>query len=208
MLAFSFTVPLTRIAVTDLDPVFVGTARAVVAGALALTLLALARARRPAGRQWVRLAVVAGGVVVGFPVLTSLALTTTTAAPHAAVVIGLLPAATAVAAVLRTGERPPTRFWVFATVGAVAVAVFSTLGRESFGTRRRETCCCWARSSRVPWDTPRAGVLARDLGAWQTISWALVVALPVTVAATAVLVTPSTPSAGGTQGRRSPTCPR
>ena len=198
VLAFSFTVPFTRVAVIDLEPVFVGTARAVVAGVLALALLALARPRRPRGTQWLRLAVVAGGVVVGFPVLTSLALTTTTAG-HAAVVIGLLPAATAVAAVIRTGERPPARFWVFATVGAVAVAVFSTLGRGSFGTPTPGDLLLLGAVIAGAVGYAEGGVLARELGAWQTISWALVVALPVTAVATAALVARSTPSAGGGQ---------
>ena len=83
--AFSFTVPFTRVAVGGLSPLFIGSGRAVVAALLAGAALILTRQRRPQGRQWARLAVVGGGVVLGFPVLTSYALTTAPAA-HGAVV--------------------------------------------------------------------------------------------------------------------------
>ena len=107
--AFSFTVPLTRIAVDGLSPLFIGGGRAVVAATLAALVLTLTRQSLPRGTQWARLAVVGGGVVAGFPLLTSYALTEVPAS-HGAVVIALLPAATAVMAVLRTGERPSKAF--------------------------------------------------------------------------------------------------
>ena len=106
VLAFSFTVPLTRVAVADLSPLFIGSGRAVIAAVLAALALAITRQRLPRGRQWLRLAVIAGGVVLGFPLLTSYALTAVPAS-HGAVVIALLPAATAVMAVIRGHERPP-----------------------------------------------------------------------------------------------------
>ncbi|WP_369695683.1 EamA family transporter [Corynebacterium glyciniphilum] len=107
VLAFSLTVPLTRVAVTGgLSPVFTGTGRAVIAGLLAALLLLVAgrHRRRPRAHQWWRLCLVTGGVVIGFPVCTSLALQDVPAA-HGAVVIAALPAATAAVTVLRTGER-------------------------------------------------------------------------------------------------------
>ncbi|GAA2051982.1 DMT family transporter [Williamsia deligens] len=197
MLAFSFTVPMTRIAVADLDPLVVGIGRAVVAGVLAAAVLAAVRPRRPRGVQWARLAAVAGGVVVGFPVLTSMALTTTTAA-HSAVVIGLLPAATAVAAVARTRESPPARFWWFAALGALAVGVFSAAGRGSFGTPHVGDLLLVAAVVAGAIGYAEGGLLARELGAWQTISWALLLALPVTAAVTCTVVLRSAPHAGGT----------
>ncbi|MFD0596918.1 EamA family transporter [Catellatospora coxensis] len=80
-------------------------------------------APRPSRDQWRRLAVVALGVVVGFPLFTSLALTTQTSA-HGAVVNTVLPAMTAIFAVLRAGERPPPAFWAAGTVGLLAVLGF------------------------------------------------------------------------------------
>ena len=110
VLAFSFTVPFTRVAVEGLSPLFIGSGRAVVAAGLAGMALLLTRQQLPVGGQWVRLLVVAGGVVVGFPLLTSFALTTVPAA-HGAMVIALLPAATAVTAVVRMRERPRREIW-------------------------------------------------------------------------------------------------
>src|SRR6476620_719213 len=109
--AFSFTVPFTRVAVGGLSPLFIGSARAVAAAVLAGAALALTRQALPRPRQWVRLAVVGAGVVVGFPLLTSYALSSAPAS-HGAVVIALLPAATATAVVLRGHERPPAAFWL------------------------------------------------------------------------------------------------
>ena len=126
VIAFSFTVPFTRVAVESLSPLFIGAGRAVAAAALAAGALAVTRQALPTGRQWWRLAVVGAGVVAGFPLLTSFALTTAPAA-HGAVVIALLPAATAVAAVLRTRERPARSFWAFAALGASAAVGFAAL---------------------------------------------------------------------------------
>ncbi|WP_240500823.1 DMT family transporter [Streptomyces albus] len=131
--AFSFTVPFTRVAVAGdgMSALFTGCGRAVIAALLAAVALAVTRQRLPRGLQWGRLAVVAAGVVVGFPVLTSYALTTASAS-HSAVVIALLPAATAVLAVLRGHERPPKPFWAMAqhppTGSAAEWAAFAYLG--------------------------------------------------------------------------------
>jgi len=95
VLAFSFTVPLTRVAVEGMSPLFIGSARAVLAALLAATVLVATRQKLPNTRQFRHLIVVGAGVVVGFPYFTSFALETVPAS-HAAVVIGLLPAATAV----------------------------------------------------------------------------------------------------------------
>lgn len=124
MLAFSLTVPLTRVAVADLDPAFVGLGRAIVAAALAAALLLLTRQRLPERRHLGRLVVVGSGVIVGFPLFTSLALRELPAA-DAAVIVGLLPAATAVMAVLRAGERPSRAFWGACAFGLFAVLLFA-----------------------------------------------------------------------------------
>src|ERR687887_461764 len=123
ILGFSFSLPATRLAVADLDPWFVAFGRATVAAALAAAYLRATRAPRPTRAQARSLAIVAAGVVVGFPLFTSLALEPRTA-PHGAVVIAFPPAATAVAAVLRAGERPSRRFWLASGAGLVTVLAF------------------------------------------------------------------------------------
>ncbi|NAZ88170.1 EamA family transporter, partial [Kineococcus sp. T90] len=122
VVVFSFTLPLTRTAVRTLDPLLVGAGRALLAGLLAALVLALTRAPRPARRLLPRLLLVVAGVVAGFPLLTSAAMRDLPAA-HGAVVIGVLPAATAVAAVVRARERPGAGFWAAGAAGLVAVVV-------------------------------------------------------------------------------------
>src|SRR6185503_4147857 len=124
VLGFSFSLPATRLAVEDLDPWFVTFARAAAAAGLAALYLLAVRAPLPTRAQWRRLALVAGGAVVGFPLLTGLALVTSES-QHGAVVVALLPAATALAAVARAGERPGPLFWIAALFGLLIVVTFT-----------------------------------------------------------------------------------
>nr|AIA15382.1 EamA-like transporter family [uncultured bacterium] len=186
VLAFSFTVPFTRVAVADggLPPLFVGTGRAVIAAALAGIALVATRQALPRGRQWLRICVVALGVVIGFPVLTSFALTASSAS-HGAVVIALLPAATAVAAVWRVGERPRPVFWGAVAVGAVCAVTFAVVQGGDVGSLHLSDLLLFGAVLAAAVGYAEGGLLSRELGAWQTISWALVVASPVMLALTA-----------------------
>jgi len=185
VVAFSFTVPFTRVAVADggLPPLFVGAGRALIAAALAAIALVVTRQALPQGRQWLRVCVVALGVVIGFPVLTSFALTTSSAS-HGAVVIALLPAATAVAAVWRTGERPRSAFWVAVAVGAVCAVAFAVVQGGGIGSLHLSDLLLFGAVIAAAIGYAEGGLLSRELGAWQTISWALVVAAPVMLALT------------------------
>lgn len=191
--AFSFTVPFTRVAVGGLSPLFIGSARAVVAAALAASALAVTRQCLPHGRQWARLAVVGGGVVVGFPLLTSFALTTAPAS-HGAVVIALLPAATATMAVLRGHERPPVMFWVVAGVGAVAAMGFASAQWGGPGHLRWSDVLFLGAVVAAAVGYAEGGLLARELGAWQTVSWALVLCSPLMVFLTVLSAAGQAPS--------------
>ncbi|NQD89369.1 DMT family transporter [Paenarthrobacter sp. CM16] len=194
VVAFSFTVPLTRVAVEGMSPLFIGAGRAVVAAILAALALALTRQRLPQGRQWVRLAVVAGGIVAGFPLLTTFALTSTSAS-HGAVVIALLPAATATVAVIRGRERPRMLFWVLTAVGVVAAVVFALVQSGGFGSLHWADLLLLGAVVAAAIGYAEGGLLARELGAWQTISWALVVASPVMILLTVVSLGPGMPAA-------------
>jgi len=194
VVAFSLTVPFTRVVVDGgMQPLFIGSGRAVVAALLAAGALALTRQRLPRGGQWLRLAVVAGGVVAGFPLLTSYALTTASAS-HAAVVIALLPAATAVMAVVRGHERPPVIFWVMAAVGAVAAVGFAALQGDGFGGLHRSDLLLFGAVVAAAIGYAEGGLLARELGAWQTVSWALVLAAPLMVVVAGISVARQTPT--------------
>ncbi|MGC0238233.1 DMT family transporter [Arthrobacter sp. SD76] len=192
--AFSFTVPFTRVAVEGLDPLFIGSGRAVIAAGLAGAALALTRQRLPRPRTWARLALVAGGVVVGFPLLTSYALTAVPAG-HGAVVIALLPAATATAAVLRTGERPPLAFWLVTGLGSLAALGFAFLQAGGIGHLHWADLLLLGAVACAAVGYAEGGLRAREVGSWQTIAWALVLAAPLMLALAAVSAAAQPPQA-------------
>lgn len=194
VIAFSFTLPFTRIAIGGLSPLLIGSGRAVVAAVLAGIALAATHQRLPSMTQWGRLAIVAGGIVVGFPLLTSFAMATTPAS-HGAVVIGLLPAATAVAVVLRTRERPARSFWIFASLGAVAAVVFAARQNGGLGSLTSADPLLFGAVIAAAIGYAEGGLLARELGSWQTVSWALIVAAPLMAALTVVAALQQPPTA-------------
>ena len=189
------SLPATRVAVRDLDPWFVAFGRAVGAALLAGAYLRATRAPRPTRDQWRRLSVVALGVVVGFPLFTSLALVVQTSA-HGAVVVTVLPAMTAVFAVLRAGERPPPLFWAASGAGLLAVLGFVVASGAVHGGLSRADLFLVAAVVLCGLGYAEGGALARELGGARTICWALLVALPVTAPVTIVSAVADPPHAG------------
>ncbi|MCA9862292.1 MAG: DMT family transporter [Thermomicrobiales bacterium] len=185
VLAFSFTLPATRVAAPEFGGTVVGLGRAVIAALLAAGLLVVLKERPPERRYWGSLVTIAAGVVVGFPLLTAYALQQVPAA-HGAVVVGLLPALTAVMAVLRGGERPPRAFWFAVAAGVVAVFVFAAVqgaGQPQFADL---LLLCAVASAAVGY--AEGGRLARDLGGWRVICWALIISAPVLIIPVALAV--------------------
>jgi len=193
VLAFSFSFPATKLAVAGLDPWFVAFGRAAAASGLAVAYLVAAGAPRPSRAQWRRLTVVAGGVVVGFPLLSGLALVTAGSA-HGAVVIALLPAATALAAVARAGERPGPAFWAAAGAGLAVVVAFTLAGAE--GGLQASDVLLLAATAVCAIGYAEGGALARELGGARTIAWALVAGVPLTVPLAVVLAVVADTGAG------------
>ena len=175
MLIFSGSLPATRVAVLELDPLFLTGARAAIAGLLALAALSLFRQRRPTAHQWRSLVLVSLGVVLGFPLLTALALQQVTAA-HTLVFMGLLPLSTAIFGVLRGGERPPPSFWFFSLLGSALVMGFAA--SQGMAASWRGDLMMLLGIAICGLGYAEGGRLSRDLGGWQVISWALVLALP------------------------------
>ena len=176
VVGFSFTLPATRLAVLELDGTLVGLGRAVIAAAAAIILLAVAREPIPPRALWGRLAVVAAGVVVGFPLFSAWALKYVPAA-HGAVIVGLTPAATAVMAVIRAGERPSAGFWLASLLGLVAVLIFAAV--QGAGAPVPADGLILIAVALGALGYAEGGQLARTLGGWQVISWALVLSAPV-----------------------------
>ncbi|MDE1147737.1 MAG: DMT family transporter [Azospirillaceae bacterium] len=176
VIIFSGSLPITKMALIGLDAVFVSLARAALAGIGAVVLLTVLRPRRPRRADLAGLMVVALGVVLGFPLLTALAMRWMPST-HAIVFSGLLPIATAVFGALRGGDRPRPAFWVFSIAGAAAITLYA-VAQGGGGLAPGDglmllaiTVCglAYAEGAR----------LSRHLGGWPVICWALVLALPV-----------------------------
>jgi drug/metabolite transporter (DMT)-like permease len=173
---FSGSLPATRVAVLEFDPVFLTVARATIAGLLALCMLWLFKEKRPARNQLLPLVIVALGVVVGFPLLTALALQYVTSA-HSIVFVGLLPLATAVFGVLRGGERPRPVFWFFSILGSLLVVGFAV--SKGLTASPAGDLLMLAAILACGLGYAEGAKLSRTLGGWQVICWALVLSLPV-----------------------------
>lgn len=175
VLIFSGSLPATRLAVAEFDPLFLTYARAAIAGLLALGALAALRPLRPTRAELASLFVTALGVVVGFPLLTALALRYVTSA-HAIVFIGLLPIMTAIFGALRAGERPRPAFWAF-SMGGAAIVVGYAVGQVGEASLTGDLLML-AAVVVCGLGYAEGARLSRRLGGWQVISWALVLSLP------------------------------
>ena len=176
VLIFSGSLPATRIAVGGFDPIFLTSARAVIAALLGLVLLVALKQSRPDRADLPSLLIVALGVVVGFPLLTALALQHITAG-HSVVFIGLLPLSTAIFGVLRGGERPRPMFWVFSCLGGLAVALYALSLDAEMSVQGDLLMLAAIIACGLGY--AEGATLSRRLGGWQVISWALVLSLPV-----------------------------
>ncbi|OAF00894.1 transporter [Bradyrhizobium centrolobii] len=188
VIIFSGSLPATRVAVGGFSALFLTSARAVIAALLGAALLGLLNQARPERRDLTSLAIVSIGVVVGFPLLTALALQHITSA-HSIVFIGLLPLSTAVFGVLRGGERPQPLFWLFAILGSATVAGFA-LSNDGSASLAGDLLMV-AAIVLCGLGYAEGAALSRRLGGWQVISWALLLALPL-MAPVAILTWPPT----------------
>ncbi len=175
VLTFSLTLPATRVAVVELDPIIVGLGRAIVAAILAAGLLKVTRQPRPAQRHLTSLVVIAAGVVVGFPLLSAWAMRSLPAS-HGAIILGILPLATAGAGVLRTGDRPSALFWLWSSLGSAVVVLFAVLAGGGHVQLGDFALLGAVASAAIGY--AEGGRLSRELGGWQTICWALVLSAP------------------------------
>ncbi|MFD5701028.1 DMT family transporter [Streptomyces lasiicapitis] len=178
VVAFSLTFPATAWGLEGIGPWSFVALRCVLSAVIAGGCLLALRVPVPPRAHWGGLAVVGGGVVIGFPLLTSLALQTSSTS-HAAVVVGLLPLTTAALSALRTGVRPSRTFWAAAIAGAVAVLAFTA--QQSGGKLSTADLYLFGSLLVCAAGYTEGGRLAREIPGWQVIGWALVLCLPLTV---------------------------
>ncbi|MFE2436576.1 DMT family transporter [Streptomyces sp. NPDC059409] len=183
VVAFSLTFPATAWGLEGFGPWSLIAVRSILAAAVAGACLLVLRVAPPERRHFPGLAVVGAGVVLGFPLLTTLALQTSTTA-HAAVVVGLLPLTTALLSALRVGTRPSRTFWIAALAGAAAVIAFTV--QQSGGALTSADAYLFAALLVCAAGYTEGGRLAREMPGWRVIGWALVLCLPLTVPMAAV----------------------
>jgi drug/metabolite transporter (DMT)-like permease len=174
---FGLTLPATRLAVADFDPLFVTAGRSLVAAALASLTLLWARSQPPLRREWPRLAAFAAFSIVGFPLLMAIAMQYAPAS-HGAVVLAVLPLLTAMGGALVAGERPSLGFWACGVAGTGAVLFYSLLTGDASGDLHWADLLLAASAVSAAMAYALGGEMARRIGGWEVISWALVLAAP------------------------------
>ena len=183
---FSVTLPMTRLAVGTPDApqmsgLFIAMGRAVVASSLSALLLLATRAPWPARKDWLPLAITAGGIVFGFPLFTSIAMRYVEAM-HASVIVGVLPLATAAVGALLHRQRPSIGFWLCAAFGSTLVVAFAVLRSGSSGLNISfADLLLLAAMGCAAVGYCYGGRLAQHMRAEHVICWALLISLPVTL---------------------------
>lgn len=185
VLGFSGTLPATRIAVTNFDPIIVGLGRALVAAVFAMVFLRFTKQPIPHRQYWGSLAIIVAGVIIGFPLLSAWAMQQLPAS-HGAIVTGILPLATAIVASFRAGEKPSIGFWMASFVGSIAIVAFALI--EGNGSIKFADIILIAAAIAAAFGYAEGGKLAKILGGWQVICWALVLSAPILIIPVALVV--------------------
>lgn len=187
VLVFAFTLPMTRVAVQSFDPWLIGMGRASIGGLCAALILLATRSRRPTATEWRGIALSCTGVIVGWPVFSSIGMQTVPAS-HGAVLTGLIPLATAILSAARNGESLSRRFWLLSLLGAMLVLLYAFYigeGALQAGDLWLALAVFMSGLGYV-----EGGRVARTLGGWRTICWCLAASLPLTIPATLWLALP------------------
>ena len=183
MAIFGGTLPATRIAVAEIDPIALTSMRTAIAGLCSLALLLVLRRKLPPRALWPQLVIAMLCVAILFPLLMSLGMQRVDAS-HGGVVLGVLPIATALVAVAVTHERARPLFWIASVAGAALVATFAL--RQGGGALAAGDWLLFAAVIVSGIGYAFSGRLTSQMPGWEVISWVLVIALPLSIPATAL----------------------
>lgn len=175
VVCFSLTLPSTSVAVDYFGSTIVGLGRTVVAAVIVAVVLIIRKEKRPSFRQFKSLVIVAIGAVLGFPLLTSWAMEILPVS-HGAVELALLPLATAGFAMLRAEEVPSLKFWISSITGSFAVILYAS--QLGFGQLQLADLALLAAVILLGLSYAEGGKLAKELGSWQVIAWAIIIGAP------------------------------
>lgn len=175
VICFSLTLPATSVAVPYFGATIVGLGRVVLAAIIVAIVLLVRKEKLPTARQFKSLLLVSFGAVLGFPLLTSWAMVSLPVS-HGAIELALLPLATVGFAIMRAGERPSMKFWLSSVTGAIAVIVYAVyLG---LGQLHLADLALLVAVFILGLSYAEGGQLAKELGSWQVIAWAILIAAP------------------------------
>ena len=178
ILIFSLTLPVSKIAVLSFSPYFIAFGRAALAGMVALAYLIYKKEALPSKVDFGKFIVISLGVVFGFPIFTTVAMTQGSSS-HGAVILGMMPLATTVIGVIRFKERPSLGFWLVSLLGAALVVIYALLKNAGSFTYidgllvLGGICACIGYVE--------GGELSRKMNPRAVISWALVISLPLNI---------------------------
>ncbi|MFY2253162.1 DMT family transporter [Priestia megaterium] len=187
VICFSLTLPSTSVAVEYFGTTVAGLGRTAIAAILVAVILIVRKEKFPSLRQFKSLLIVALGAVLGFPLLTSWAMKSLPVS-HGAVELALLPLATAGFAMFRGGERPSFKFWISSMIGSAAVIVYAL--HLGFGQLQFADAALLAAVLILGLSYAEGGVLARELGSWQVIAWAIIIGAPFFMIPVGLSITP------------------
>ena len=172
---FGLTLPATRFIIPFFEPIFIGLGRAVIASIAAAIFLIITRPKIPTQKQFFQLIGVAGGIVIGFPVLSAWAMQTVPAS-HGGVVLGIMPLATAIVGSIVSNEKPSLSFWLFGILGSIIVIVYALL--QGFGSFQLGDIFLGGAILSASIGYAIGGKLSMEIGGWQVICWALIISFP------------------------------
>jgi drug/metabolite transporter (DMT)-like permease len=193
ILIFSLTLPVSKIAVLSFNPYFIAFGRAALAGFIALAYLIYQKEAAPTKADFVKFAVIALGVIFGFPIFTTVAMTHGSSS-HGAVILGMMPLATTVIGVLRFKERPSLGFWLVSLLGAALVVLYALLKGSGGLTYIDGLLVLGGISACIGY--VEGGELSRKMNPRAVISWALVISLPLNIVMAFVTYSPEYIDAG------------
>lgn len=185
VIGFGLTLPATKYALPYMNPFFIGFGRSVFAAIVAVLLLVFLRQKIPSRSQLKQIIIVSLGVVIGFPFFTSWAMQHVSAT-HGGVVVGVLPLFTAIVATVIGQDKPSISFWIVAALGSVLVMTY-TFRHSSGGVVIADLALLAAIASAAIGYAIGARV-SKEIGGWQVICWALILALPLTIIPTMLSV--------------------
>ncbi len=177
VLVFGTTIPMTRMAVTELDPYFITIGRALIAAGLATLTLLVTGSRMPPPTEWLRFSIYALTAVVAFPLLLAFAMQHAPAS-HGGIVLGAMPLLTAMLSVVVAGERPSLAFWLCGIAGMAVVVAYTLIsGAGAAGFHWADfLLAATAISGAINYSF--GGELSRRRSGWEVICWALVMSAP------------------------------